>query len=278
MSDGWEVSYPARLVSRSGKEYLGKDIINDNSKLRTGTVLRLKQAPERVKIIRDTNKLQESFVGQEKIDPWTYYVTLEKLNRKSKAMDDAVNGMTQGISFAAEDGTAMEGDVTIHITEPLKIQEPTYQTYLHTWHLLDPKVKARIIAHGEVPEVPRPLDFFDVGEMPKIAPYVAEFLAKVKATNIDNSLLNELEQALRMVPDDAERLWRERFSRVISAIIKLAKEDVARDLPTSEEKLAQAADKLLGPLEKTTEEKYEEEAKAHQAQQAIDRANGIYGT
>lgn len=248
MSDGWEVSYPQKLISRSGKVYEGKDIISDNSKLRTGTALRMKQAPERVKIIRDINKLQELFVGQEKIDAWTYYVTLEKLNRKSKAMDDAVNGMTIGISFAAEDGTAMEGDVTIHITEPLKIQEPTYLTYLHTWHLLDPKVKARIIAHGEVPEVPRPLDFFDVGEMPKIAPYVTEFLAKVKTTNIDNGLLNELEQALRMVPDDAERLWRERFTRIIDAIIKIAREDARRDLPTAEEKLAAETDRKLGKM------------------------------
>jgi hypothetical protein len=256
MSDGFEVSYPARLVSRSGKVYEGKDIINDNSKLRTGTTLKLKQAPERVKIIRNENKLQEQFTGQEKIDPWTYWVEMYKQDRKGMALDQAVAGMTQGISFAAEDGTPMEGDVKINITEPIKIQEPTFATYQHTWHLLDPKIKAKIIARGETGataegenvSAPHPLDFFDVGEAPKIAPIVAEFLAKVKATNIDEGLLNELEQVLNMVPDDAERLWREKFNRVISAIQKLAKEDAARDLPTAEEKLAQAADTQLGKM------------------------------
>jgi hypothetical protein len=248
MSDGWEVVHPQKLYSRSGKEYLGKDIIADHSKLRTGTVLKLKQAPDRVKIIRKENKLDESFTGQEKIDPWTYHVEMGKQDRKKKALDQAIAGMTQGISFAAEDGTAMEGDVVVKITEPLKIQEPTFLTYLHTLPLLDQKIKARIIASGETPNVPRPLDFFDVGEIPKIAPLVAEFLAKIKSANIDDGLYNELEQAIRMVPDEAERLFYEKLTRVVNAIQKLAREDASRDKPTEEERLAQAADKLLGPM------------------------------
>jgi hypothetical protein len=248
MSD-FDISYPPKLVcGKCGKEYNGKDVIKDNEKLRTGTSLAIKSAPEKVKVYKqiiDANARHEAG----KVNEHEWNLIIFKCNRKLVEMDNQTRGMTVGIDFACEDcGNPIVGDVKVTINVSVKDYMPTWEQHVHGIRMIDQKMRARIIADTKAENASRPLDFLNIDEMPKLSPIVERFLTDLDATTVDRHLFNEIEEAVKTIPSEAERLWHEKVQSIINAVESLAKKDAAREMPTTEEKLAAEADKLLGPL------------------------------
>jgi hypothetical protein len=230
MSDDFTVSYPEKLVcGKCGKEYNGNDVIKDNEKLRTGTSLAIKQAPEKVKKhkqIIDANAQHKTG----KLNEYEWLLIIFKCNRKLIEMDNQIRGMTTGIDFACLDcGNPITGDVNVTINISEKDYTPTWEQHVHAIKM-------------------RPLDFLNIDEMPKLSPIIERFLTDLDATTVDRHLYNEIEEAVKTIPSEAERIWHEKVQTVINAVESLAKKDAAREMPTAEEKLAAEADQKLGKM------------------------------
>lgn len=224
-----------------------EDLIKDYAT--TGTTLQIKQAPERAKIAKTLNKNDAEFQA-EKRSPYEYFLVQYKGNRRTAALDNEIRHLPLGLDFICNELQAgnirVLADVKVEITVPTSTPlVPTFDIYQHTLRLLPADLKARLIRKEQWPA-----DHIDKFQkpMPDVGSATTEYLAKIEEQNIDKHLFNELEETLRLFVEEPPSKWKEEFQALINAIEKLAKEDAAHETPTEEERLAQAADKLLGPM------------------------------
>jgi hypothetical protein len=227
-----------------------KPMVKDASRARTGTLIQIKNAPEYAKITRTLNKNDADFEAGKR-SQYEFDLTIAKCNRRLDALDRENAGMERGLSFTCKEPEAgdahIDADVSVKmlVCGPSIPYAPTFATYANALKLLTVEQKARLRNREQWP-----VNYLEKFRRPKpnIEAITVEYIEKLRAADIDEFLFNEMEQTLKLFIEEPPRKYGEEFQTVINAITRLAREDARIETPTEEEKLAQEANKKLGPL------------------------------